>query len=199
MIESDLEEAKIALREAENSDFDLEQIKKVLLLSSRALLVVKGVDSKDEEETFLQFGEKFINGHIVSQEFSNLKEVFLTLKAKLSPEERKDKFYYAQRLWRHMSQLYKSMDSSLNFPQQRREQTKSEGLGVLDLRGTPCPINYVKAKLYLENLDSGDIVVISLDPGEPMQIVPKCLRDDGHKILKVEKYDSFYKVEVEKG
>jgi TusA-related sulfurtransferase len=38
----------------------------------------------------------------------------------------------------------------------------------LDLRGTPCPINFVKTKLKLERMAAGQVLEVWLDPGEPV-------------------------------
>ena len=35
----------------------------------------------------------------------------------------------------------------------------------LDLRGVVCPINFVKTKLKLEEMNSGEILEIVIDPG----------------------------------
>lgn len=71
----------------------------------------------------------------------------------------------------------------------------------LDLRGVMCPINYVKTKLKLEELDKGDLLEILLDEGEPIKNVPRSAREDGNKILKLTKSDNgdFYSVLIEKG
>lgn len=68
----------------------------------------------------------------------------------------------------------------------------------LDLRGVLCPINFVKTKLKLDMLDEGDQLEVLLDDGEPIMNVPRSVKDEGHKILKVEKVDEYYKVLVEK-
>lgn len=70
----------------------------------------------------------------------------------------------------------------------------------LDLRGVICPMNFVKAKLFLEDFQLGDIVEIILDEGDPLVNVTRSLKEEGHKVLKVEKFDEFsYKVIVQKG
>lgn len=198
MIESDLTEAKLALEKAQNANYSLSRIKKVLFFSARALLIVKGSDPKSEEEALSDFKEKFIEKGIVSETYANIKDIFATLKEELNPEQRKEKFLYAKELLDYINQLYKSMDSSFNFPQQK-ETVKDAGTNFLDLKGTPCPLNYVKAKLALENLKSGDVLEILLDEGEPMDNVPKSMEDDGHQILEIEKQDRFYRVVVKKG
>lgn len=75
----------------------------------------------------------------------------------------------------------------------------SEQVYHLDLRGVICPMNFVKTKLKLEELDSGELLEVLLDEGEPIQNVPRSAQEEGHKILKVERLDSHYKVLIEKG
>ena len=53
---------------------------------------------------------------------------------------------------------------------------------TLDLRGVVCPLNWVKAKLALEELDPGDELTLLLDPGEPIESVPRSAREDGHEV-----------------
>jgi TusA-related sulfurtransferase len=52
----------------------------------------------------------------------------------------------------------------------------------LDLRGVPCPMNWVRAKLALEQLAPGDSLLVELDPGEPLESVPRSAREDGHEV-----------------
>ncbi len=71
---------------------------------------------------------------------------------------------------------------------------------VLDLKGVICPMNFVKAKLFLEEVEVGEIVEIILDEGDPLVNVTRSLKEEGHKVLKVEKFDEFsYKVLVQRG
>ena len=52
----------------------------------------------------------------------------------------------------------------------------------LDLRGVACPMNWVKAKLALEELAPGDSIAVRLDRGEPLESVPLSAREDGHGV-----------------
>ncbi len=54
---------------------------------------------------------------------------------------------------------------------------------VIDLRGVSCPTNFVKAKLALEDIETGDTARILLDDGEPVKNVPRSLKADGHKLI----------------
>ncbi|WP_347275016.1 sulfurtransferase TusA family protein [Candidatus Kuenenia sp.] len=69
---------------------------------------------------------------------------------------------------------------------------------TIDLRGVLCPINFVKTKLKLEMLDTGQILEVILDDGEPMRSVPRSIKEEGHKIIKVENLDDSYRILIKK-
>ena len=50
----------------------------------------------------------------------------------------------------------------------------------LDLRGTPCPVNFIRCKLILESMQLGDQLHVKLDRGEPEEMVIPGLRKEGH-------------------
>jgi len=52
----------------------------------------------------------------------------------------------------------------------------------LDLRGTPCPLNFIRSRLALEKLASGQELEILLDRGEPEQMVVEGLLQEGHGV-----------------
>jgi TusA-related sulfurtransferase len=52
----------------------------------------------------------------------------------------------------------------------------------LDLSGVPCPMNWVRTRLALEDLAPGDSLVVLLDEGEPLESVPASAREDGHEV-----------------
>ena len=54
---------------------------------------------------------------------------------------------------------------------------------MLDLRGTPCPVNFIRCRLMLESMDVGDQLEVQLDRGEPEEMVVPGLRDAGHQVL----------------
>ena len=68
----------------------------------------------------------------------------------------------------------------------------------IDLRGVLCPINFVKTKLKLETMDDGQVLEITLDDGEPMRNVPRSIKEEGHQIVKVEKFGEAYKLFIKK-
>ncbi len=68
----------------------------------------------------------------------------------------------------------------------------------LDLRGVICPINFVKTKLKLEEMENGQILEIIIDAGEPISNVPRSIKEEGHKIIKVEKLNDHFRLLIEK-
>ena len=52
----------------------------------------------------------------------------------------------------------------------------------LDLTGVPCPINWVRTRLALEELPPGERLEVVLDSGEPLDSVPRSAREDGHDV-----------------
>ena len=68
----------------------------------------------------------------------------------------------------------------------------------IDLRGVLCPINFVKTKLKLEMMDSGQILEVILDDGEPIRSVPRSIKEEGHRVVKVENIDGAYRLLIKK-
>lgn len=66
----------------------------------------------------------------------------------------------------------------------------------MDLRGTPCPINFVKTKLRLEQMAPGQLLEVWLDPGEPIEQVPDSLVMEGYNVEEIENRTDFFAVKV---
>lgn len=66
----------------------------------------------------------------------------------------------------------------------------------LDLRGTPCPINFVRTKLRLEKMAPGTLLEVWLDPGEPIEQVPDSLTMEGYAIEQLENRTDFFILKV---
>ena len=66
----------------------------------------------------------------------------------------------------------------------------------LDLRGTPCPINFVRTKLQLQQMSEGDLLEVWIDGGEPVVQVPHSLKMDGYIIEQLIEKDRYYALQV---
>jgi TusA-related sulfurtransferase len=72
----------------------------------------------------------------------------------------------------------------------------------LDISAEGCPLTFVKTKLLLEKMRAGEVASIRLSAGEPLDNVPRTLRDQGHTVLELapeEPGSSIYRLTVEKG
>ncbi|GHT11389.1 transcriptional regulator [Planctomycetales bacterium] len=70
---------------------------------------------------------------------------------------------------------------------------------TVDITDVVCPITFVKAKVALEELDEGQILSIRMNDGEPVQNVPRSIKDEGHKVLKLfDNKDGTYNLIVQK-
>lgn len=56
---------------------------------------------------------------------------------------------------------------------------------TVDITDVVCPVTFVKAKVALEELDEGQILAIRMNDGEPVQNVPRSIKEEGHQILKL--------------
>lgn len=56
----------------------------------------------------------------------------------------------------------------------------------LDLRGTPCPLNYIRTRLALERVPAGAQLEIWLDRGEPERMVSEGLAAEGHAVQRLD-------------
>ena len=70
---------------------------------------------------------------------------------------------------------------------------------TVDVTDVVCPVTFVKAKVAIEELDDGQILAVHLNDGEPVQNVPRSLKDEGHQILKlIDNNDGTYDLIVKK-
>jgi len=68
-----------------------------------------------------------------------------------------------------------------------------------DITDVHCPMTFVKAKVAIEELNEGQVIAIRMNDGEPVQNVPRSIKDEGHQILKlVDNDDGTYSLHVRK-
>lgn len=72
----------------------------------------------------------------------------------------------------------------------------------LDITSDICPLTMVKTKLLIEKMHVGEIASIRLNGGEPLDNVPRTLRDHGHEVLEIkeeEQNGTIFVLVVKKG
>lgn len=60
----------------------------------------------------------------------------------------------------------------------------------LDITSQICPMTFVKTKLTVERMSPGETLEVRLNDGEPLENVPRSLRELGHEILRIVKEDA---------
>ncbi len=69
----------------------------------------------------------------------------------------------------------------------------------VDITDKVCPLTFVKAKVALDELEDGEVIAIRMNDGEPVQNVPRSIKEEGHQILKlVNNEDGTYNLIVKK-
>ncbi len=176
-------------------------IRDVIFSASRMLLVTRGLDPKDAAETFDFFTENFIKTGYVNAEYQRIVDLARNNADADFVSLRDEAFALAD----DVIELYKGMDDSLQFKKQPAVQTTDsqnetqQSHRVKDLRGVLCPMNFVKTKLELATLASGDLLEVWLDDGQPIQNVPGSVRNEGHTVLEqTPRPDGTWKVLIQK-
>lgn len=168
----------------------------VIFHASRMLLVTRGLDPQDAAGVFDAFTEHFIKAGYVDASFADL-----IAQAKKECERGSYDSDRANALADTVTELYKSMDDSLNFktPSHLSRGGMSQGDregGVItrtkDFRGVLCPMNFVRTKLELATLNSGDLLEIWLDDGKPIENVPGSVKLEGHEIISQTQHSEGY-------
>ncbi len=70
---------------------------------------------------------------------------------------------------------------------------------AIDLKGEVCPYTFVKSKLALEEMNLDQILEVVVDHEPAVENVPRSLKNEGQKILAVDKInDTDWKILVKK-
>ena len=178
-------------------------LRDIVFSASRMLLVTRGADPRTDDEVYANFETLFIEAGIVSADFKQVVEKARHGESRIAVREQVDA------LAAKVIELYANMDDSLQFktvaaaaPQQA-ELTKTDKVGgeadvKKDFRGVACPMNFVKTKIQLSTMQSGQLLEILLDDGQPINNVPGSVRQEGHEVLSTEKVNDYWKVLIRK-
>lgn len=186
----------------------------VIFHASRMLLVTRGLDPQDAAGVFDAFIEHFINTGYVDSAFKTL-----ISQAKAEGNQGSYDNAKANALADAVITLYEGMDERLQFntpsgspleseeshsngAQNKEPVSKSVNVPVSvqkDLRGVLCPMNFVKTKLELAAMHSGEVLEIWLDDGKPIENVPGSVKLEGHEILSQTQHtDGYWQVLIKK-
>lgn len=185
------------------------QLYRLISSAAHSLLVTRGIEAFSDEEVFDAFSEHFIKAGLVPQVYAEPVQL-----ARAKDLDALDQWAgEVINLGQHMKDLYGGMDDSLRFnteqlqeadaAQPAEPETKAEAEAPVvemvseadvtkDFRGVGCPMNFVKTKIALAALASGQKLEVWLDDGQPILNVPESVRLEGHEILSQEQTDDGY-------
>lgn len=200
LIDADLSDAEENLKLARENGYQRDFLKNTLIYSARALQVVRGLEPKNDRDVIDFFITEFVEKGIADKKLKEVKGIYNKLLNELTEDERGLAYRFAEEFYTAIKTLYKQMDSHFRFPAEtkKEEPRPAETNNVLDLKGVECPYNYIKAKLYLEDIKKDSTVMIYLDDGEPINNVPVSLENDGHQVVSKERVNGHYRVLVRK-
>jgi sulfite reductase (ferredoxin) len=163
-------------------------------------LVTFGLEPKKDREIFAAFTRSLIEPGWVKPQTKQLLDDAIDWRMG-DIESIDDLFSQAEDLTRRVEELYLSLDAGLKFKVGPVAQTTNVDKDdtdnhVIDLRGVGCPLNFVKAKLELEKLRTGDILDVLLDDGEPVRNVPVSFAGQGQEVLEVKNSGDHFSVKV---
>ena len=98
--------------------------------------------------------------------------------------------------------LFESLDANLKFRLDPYQTTAVGGSEQTpescrkDLRGVLCPINFVRAKVALEELPVGATLEVLLDAGDPVRNVPASFEQQGQEVIAIEPVEDYYCLRV---
>ncbi len=176
-------------------------LQELVFFASRALLITRGVEPKSDKELYEAFRQHFIAAGHVDPAF----EPVVTLAEHNDPDALVLHEKNAQAFVSAINALYDNMDNAFNFKRPAAAEASLPVPGgapvptvTKDLRGVVCPLNFVKTKVELAMLKTGDILEIWLDDGAPVENVPGSVRDEGHTIILQERQGDHWRVVIEK-
>lgn len=195
VIKLDIDEAKNAVKSTGS-----ENIYKAIVAAARALLVTFGLEPKKDRETFAAFTRCLIEPGWVKHQSRKLLDDAIDWRM----GDRKsidDLLGQVEDLVKRVEELFLSLDANLKFKVeptvQKANIDKAETNNhIIDLRGVACPLNFVKAKLELEKIETGAILEVLLDEGEPARNVPESFAQQGQEVMEVKNLGDYFCVKV---
>ena len=207
VIKLDLSNAEGALQKYKNSNEDVDLYSSAVS-SARALLVLNGVDTNKDREIFSSFKKIFVETGYVKAEIADLFDTLIDYKLG-DIKDIYDKAEDIEYLFNKVKAMYESLDGQLHItlPKEvEKEETEETSADkgkteyeIIDFRGVKCPINFVKVKVELAKIKSGEKRGFYLDDGAPIDNVPKSVEKEGHRIVNIDtNYDGYNLLIVEK-
>ena len=200
----------------------------IVFSENRMLLVTRGLDPRTDEDVYNGFEKKFIAAGIIPQKFKVLTDKARNNESLIEQKPLIDELAdLLNDLYQNMDDSLqfkltaektpveqiaeeKAAEEKAPAEQVSEEKAPAEKASAAeetetivpdvkkDFRGVMCPMNFVKTKIALTPMQSGQILEILLDDGAPIENVPGSVKNEGHTILSTEKVENYWKVLIKK-
>ena len=200
----------------------------IVFSENRMLLVTRGLDPRTDEDVYNGFEKEFIAAGIIPQKFKVLTDKARNNESLIEQKPLIDELAdLLNDLYQNMDdslqfklpaektpveQVAEEKNAEEKAPAEQvseekapaekasaAEETETIAPDVKkDFRGVMCPMNFVKTKIALTPMQSGQILEILLDDGAPIENVPGSVKNEGHTILSTEKVENYGKVLIKK-
>lgn len=200
----------------------------IVFSENRMLLVTRGLDPRTDEDVYNGFEKEFIAAGIIPQKFKVLTDKARNNESLIEQKPLIDELAdLLNDLYQNMDDSLqfklpaektpaeqvseeKTAEEKATAEQVSEEKAPTEKASATeesetivpdvkkDFRGVMCPMNFVKTKIALTPMQSGQILEILLDDGAPIENVPGSVKNEGHTILSTEKIENYWKVLIKK-
>lgn len=200
----------------------------IVFSENRMLLVTRGLDPRTDEDVYQGFEKEFIAAGIIPKKFKVLIDKARNNESLRSEKPLIDELAdLLNNLYQNMDDSLqfklpaektpveqvaeeKNAEEKAPAEQVAEEKAPAEKASAAeetetfvpdvkkDFRGVMCPMNFVKTKIALTPMQSGQILEILLDDGAPIENVPGSVKNEGHTILSTEKVENYWKVLIKK-
>lgn len=200
----------------------------IVFSENRMLLVTSGLDPRTDEDVYNGFEKEFIAAGIIPQKFKVLTDKARNNESLIEQKPLIDELAdLLNDLYQNMDDSLqfklpaektpveqvaeeKTAEEKAPAEQVSEEKAPAEKASAAeetetivpdvkkDFRGVMCPMNFVKTKIALTPMQSGQILEILLDDGAPIENVPGSVKNEGHTILSTEKVENYWKVLIKK-
>ena len=200
----------------------------IVFSENRMLLVTRGLDPRTDEDVYNGFEKEFIAAGIIPQKFKILTDKARNNESLIEQKPLIDELAdLLNDLYQNMDDSLqfklpaektpveqvaeeKNAEEKAPAEQVSEEKAPAEKASAAeetetivpdvkkDFRGVMCPMNFVKTKIALTPMQSGQILEILLDDGAPIENVPGSVKNEGHTILSTEKVENYWKVLIKK-
>lgn len=200
----------------------------IVFSENRMLLVTRGLDPRTDEDVYNGFEKEFIAAGIIPQKFKVLTDKAINNESLIEQKPLIDELAdLLNDLYQNMDDSLqfklpaektpveqvaeeKTAEEKAPAEQVSEEKAPAEKASAAeetetivpdvkkDFRGVMCPMNFVKTKIALTPMQSGQILEILLDDGAPIENVPGSVKNEGHTILSTEKVENYWKVLIKK-